>query len=40
MIEEMKPTKIKKTFRGRFPKSTADFEDSVSWQWIRSGYVK
>ena len=39
MIEVMKPTKRKALYR-RFPKSIADFEDIVSRQWLRSGYVK
>ena len=24
----------------KFPKSTVDFAGSISWQWLRSGYVK
>ena len=24
----------------KFPKSVVDFADSISWQWLRSGYVK
>ena len=29
-----------KSFHGKFPKSVVDFADSVSWQWLRSGYIK
>ena len=35
----MKPTG-KKSLHGKFPKSIADFADSVLWQQLRSGYVK
>ena len=31
----MKPTGRKKNLYGKFPKSTADFAVSVSWQWVR-----
>ena len=29
-----------KRLHGKFSKSVADFTDSVSWQWLRSGYIK
>ena len=29
-----------KILHGKFPKSVADFTDSVWWQWLRSGYIK
>ena len=29
-----------KSLHGKFPKSVVDFVDSVSLQWLRSGYVK
>ena len=29
-----------KRLHGKFFKSAADFGDSVSWQWLRSGYIK
>ena len=29
-----------KSLYGNFPKSIADFADRVSWQWLRSGFVK
>ena len=29
-----------KRLHGKFPKSVEDFADSVSWQWLRSGYIK
>ena len=29
-----------KSLQGKFPKSIVDFAGSVSWQWLRSGYVK
>ena len=29
-----------KSLHGKFPKSIADFADSVLWQWLRWGYIK
>ena len=29
-----------KSLRGKFPKFIEELVDSVSWQWLRSGYVK
>ena len=44
MIEELKKRNEtnwkEKSLNGKFPKSIVDFADSVSWQWLRSGYVK
>ena len=39
MIEGLKKWN-KKSLHGKFPKSIVDFADSVSWQWLRSGYVQ
>ena len=35
----MKPTG-RKSINGKFPQSIADFANSVTWQWLRSGYIK
>ena len=35
----MKPTG-RKSIKGKFPQSIADFANSVTWQWLRSGYIK
>ena len=35
----MKPTG-RKSLNGKFPQSIADFANSVTWQWLRSGYIK
>ena len=29
-----------KSLNGKFPQSIADFANSVTWQWLRSGYIK
>ena len=38
--ERSKTNWKEKIFHGKFPKSAADFADSVSWQWLRSGHIK
>ena len=35
-----KTNRREKSLHGKFPKSVADFADSVLWQRLRSGYIK
>ena len=38
--KENKIISKEKSLHGMFPKSIVDFADSVSWQWLRSRYIK
>ena len=38
--ERNKTNRKEKSLHGKFPKSVADFVDSVLWQRLRSGYIK
>ena len=38
--ERNKTNRKEKSLHGKIPESVADFVDSVSWQRLRSGYIK